>query len=292
MVRCKIIRGDCLRYLKSFKDGSVDMVFTDPPYMVSSDIKIKRQRKPMKFDRNSSLAIGLRGREILRKREGKNSKFKGKDISFEFGSWDIFESKEQYREFTKQWFTECIRILRKGGHIISFYDKHKITYLVEIGEELNVKARQCPIWIKTNPVPCARKVNFMNSYEICFWGTKETTARKYATFNYELGQSPDHFRHSIVGHTTKADGERCHPTQKPIAFCEWLISYLTNEGDMIVDPFGGGGSVGLAALRLNRSVVLIEREEEYVKMMIKRVKSFISQQNLFKEAVKLEIQES
>ena len=269
MSYCKIIIGNAFKYLPQIESGTVDMVFTDPPYMISSAMKIRRQRNPMKFN--------------------KPYKYQGKDISFEFGEWDIFKSKEEYLDFTKSWFTECIRILRKGGHVISFFDKHKLTYLVELGEELNVKARQNPLWIKTNPVPCGRKVSFMNGYELCYWGTKETTQRKFCTFNYELGQSPDYFKHSIVGHTTKADGERIHSTQKPIAFCQWLISYLSNENDLIIDPFAGSGTTGMAAILLNRNVILIEKDKDYAEKMILRIKNLISQQNLFKKSVKLEI---
>ena len=156
----KIIQGDCLKIMKEIPDNSIDLVLTDPPYMISSSLKIRRQRNPIKFT--------------------KKWKFKGKDIDYKFGDWDIFETMTDYLNFTEQWFKECIRVLRKGGHIVSFFDKHKLSYLVHWAEKLNVKTRQCLFWIKSNPVPQARKVAFMSAVELAYWGTKETTERRYA----------------------------------------------------------------------------------------------------------------
>ena len=266
----QIIHANCLEILPQIPSNSIDMVLCDPPYMISSTVKIRRQRNPMKFDKNSSLAISLRERKQLRKIESKDYKYKGKDISFEFGDWDIFPSLKDYLKFSKQWFTECIRVLKKGGHIISFWDKHKLTYIVKWAEKLDVKSRQCLFLIKTNPVPCARKVNFMSGVEMAYWGTKETTQRKFATFNYQLGQHADYFRHCIVGHTTKEDGERVHPTQKPIAMMKWIISYLSNPNDIILDPFAGSGTTLAAAKSLGRKYIGIEKEEKYVNACKKR----------------------
>ena len=240
----QIIHANCLKILPQIPSNSIDMVLCDPPYMISSSVKIARQSNPQSF--------------------AKRYKYKGKDISFEFGTWDIFPSLKDYLKFSKQWFTECIRVLKKGGHIISFWDKHKITYLVKWAEKLDVKNRQCIFFIKTNPVPQARKVAFMSGVEMAHWGTKITTQRKFATFNYEIGQHADYFRHCIVGHTTREDGERVHPTQKPIAMMKWLISYLSNPDDIILDPFAGSGTTLAAAKSLGRKYIGIEKEEKYV----------------------------
>ena len=188
----KVICNDCLEIFKDIPNNSIDCVITDPPYMISSTVTIRRQRNPMKFgspksiDKDSKMAMAIRQRDWLHKRKGyKDYKYKGKDISFEFGEWDHFESLEEYLKFSEKWFTECIRVLKKGGHIVTFWDKHKLTYLVDFANKLNVKNRQCLFLIKTNPVPCARKVNFMSAIELAYWGTKETTAKCFSTFNHK-----------------------------------------------------------------------------------------------------------
>jgi len=65
--------------------------------------------------------------------------------------------------------------------------------------------------------------------------------------------------------------ERVHPTQKPIALMSWLIKKFTKENDLILDPFAGSGSTLVAAKRLGRRFIGIEREEEYIKIAEKRL---------------------
>jgi len=248
----KIICGNCLEILPLIPDNSIDMLLLDPPYMVSSTVKIRRQRNPMKY--------------------GKIYKYQGKDISFEF-PWDVFPSLDAYLEFSKKWFTEAIRVLRKAGNIVIFWDKHKITYLVNWANELNVKNRQCIFFVKTNPTPVARKVGFMSAVECMYWGTKESTSRKDGyVFHYELGQHPDYFMHPVVPPVSKEDGKRAHPCQKPVRLGEWLISYLSNEGDIILDPFCGSGTFCVAAKRLKRKYLGIDITPEYAEIARQRLK--------------------
>ena len=62
-----------------------------------------------------------------------------------------------------------------------------------------------------------------------------------------------------------------------------------NENDLIIDPFAGSGTTGMAALLLGRNVILIEKDKDYADKMIFRIKNLINQQNLFKKTAKLEI---
>lgn len=70
---------------------------------------------------------------------------------------------------------------------------------------------------------------------------------------------------------TKLDGT-IHPTQKPLALMEYLVSTYTNVGDTILDPFGGSGTTGLAAQNLSRNWVLMEKEPPFVEICKKRLK--------------------
>ena len=247
----EIIQGDALEILPKIPDNYVDMVFTDPPWMISSSLKIRRQRNPMKF-----------------------CKFRGKDINYEFGDWDIFKNMDDYLKFTESWFEECIRVLKKGGHILTFFDKHKLSFLVQWAENMNVKSRQCLFWIKSNPVPQARKVAFMSAIELCYWGTKETTTRKFATFNYQLGQHPDYIICPICsGHERHDFG--FHPTQKPLKVIKWIIEYLSNKNDIILDPFIGSGTTAVACIKLNRRFIGIDLDTSIAKKRISKVQQEI-----------------
>ena len=247
----EVICIDCIEFMRMIPDKCMDLVLTDPPYMISSSVKIRRQRNPMKFT--------------------KQWKFKGKDINYEFGDWDIFETMTDYLEFVGQWFKECIRVLRKGGHIISFFDKHKLSYLVHWADKLNVKTRQCLFWIKNNPVPQARKVSFMSAIELCYWGTKETTERKFATFNYKLGQHPDYIICPICsGHERNDFG--FHPTQKPLKVIEWILSYLSNKNDLVLDPFMGSWTTARACKNLKRNFIGCDVSEKFCRMGEQRLR--------------------
>lgn len=67
-------------------------------------------------------------------------------------------------------------------------------------------------------------------------------------------------------------GERCHPTQKPEQLMEALVADFTDEGEMVLDPFAGSGTTGVAAKRLGRRAILIEREEKYCEVAANRLR--------------------
>ena len=64
-----------------------------------------------------------------------------------------------------------------------------------------------------------------------------------------------------------------HPTMKPLALMEFLIRSYSNEGDLVIDPFMGSGTTGLACSRLNRKFIGIEMEPEYFDMAIERIEN-------------------
>jgi site-specific DNA-methyltransferase (adenine-specific) len=68
----------------------------------------------------------------------------------------------------------------------------------------------------------------------------------------------------------KLDGT-IHPTQKPLALCEYLIKTYTNEGDLVLDNTAGSGTTGLAAKNTNRKYILIEKEENWCQVIKKRI---------------------
>jgi site-specific DNA-methyltransferase (adenine-specific) len=67
----------------------------------------------------------------------------------------------------------------------------------------------------------------------------------------------------------KAHGK--HPTQKPVALIARCLQASTNRGDVVLDPFAGSATTGVAAIRLERSFLGCERDEGYVRLAIKRL---------------------
>lgn len=241
--------ADSLKILTKFQNDSVDLILTDPPFMISQEVKIARSS---------------------------NYKYKGKDIILDFGEWDKqWKTKEEYLDWCKNWWIECIRVLKDHRHFLFFFDKAKVSYAWDFMEENGMKGRSPLFWIKSNPVPRARKVDFMKAVEMCLWFTKKEIKIEY--FNYQLGQHPDY----IITPIPSKNENRCHPTQKPVKFCTWVISYLSNEGNIVLDPFLGSGTIAVACEKLNRKWIGIEVNEEYCKLAVKRIKEETKQKKLF-----------
>lgn len=258
----QVVCGDCVEVMGKWPDGCIDAVITDPPWFVSQQVTIHRQMNPKKYSK-----------KIPDGRYDKDGKWKyrGRDINLDFGPWDHFESEEDYWNFTEAWLKEATRVLKPRGHLITFFDQNRISRLIDYARGLDMKMRQHLYWLKTNPVPRARKVDFMVALEAAVWFTKST--KSGATFNYQLGQQRNYVESPIPGHTTKEDGGRDHPTQKPVKVLKVWISYLTNESDIVVDPLCGCGPTLMAAKKLGRRYIGIDIEPKYVEVSKRRLSS-------------------
>jgi site-specific DNA-methyltransferase (adenine-specific) len=73
-----------------------------------------------------------------------------------------------------------------------------------------------------------------------------------------------------------AGGKRLHPTEKPVPLLRYLIGLLSEPGDIVLDPFGGSGSTGEAGAGLGRRVVVVERDEEFFRKLVKRLEELPS----------------
>ena len=227
---------DAFEILPEIPDESIDLILTDPPYMIS--------------------------REVVISRSG-NTKFKAKDIELDFGDWDkAWASKEDYYDWMFAWLKEAYRVLKNESHLLFFIDKFKITPFVEYLEGLGMKARGPLLWIKSNPMPMARKVSFTQAYEMCLWFTKGRVSQR--KFNWELGYHPNY----VVAPIPQP---HLHPTMKPIKVLLVWIAYLSKPGEIVLDPFAGSGTTLLAAQKLGRRFIGIEKEEEYVQIILKQL---------------------
>jgi len=238
MTTHNIFKGDARKL--PLKDLSVDMILTDPPYNISRDETV-----------------------IFR---GKNMKYKGINFTSDFGEWDHFKDEDEYIKFIHDWTNECVRVLKNGGHMVTFFDMYRMNYLLNIP---NMITRQFIFWHKTNPVPRGAMIDFMQSVEVMIWLTKEP--KSGSTFNYKNGQQHNMIDTPIPGHTTKEDGDRCHPTQKPVKVARILISYLSNKGDTILDPFCGSGWANIAAKKLGRNSIGCDIRQKCVDDTIRRI---------------------
>ena len=156
---------------------------------------------------------------------------------------------ENLEEFIKLYYTK----LRDGGTCIIFFDLWKLSHLKELMEKHKFKQLRFIEWIKTNPQPINSRVNYLtNSREIAILGVKKGKP----TFNGE-------YDNGIYRFPIQSGKDRFHPTQKNIKLFEELIKKHSNEGDLIVDTFLGGGTTAIAAKNTGRRCIASEISKEY-----------------------------
>jgi site-specific DNA-methyltransferase (adenine-specific) len=228
-----LINGDCIEHLSSIEDKSVDLILIDPPYLISRDSNFKKVSNSAK-------------QEMITKY----------DISIDFGDWDKEELDWNFL------FKEYVRILKKGGTIIVFYDIWKSSEIKEIADKFKLKQPRIGAWVKTNPVPINSKNNYLsNASEYFFTFIKGSKP----TFNSQYDKG---FYHYPICHGRERYD---HPTQKPLRLIMDLIEKHSNPGDLVLDTFAGTGTVGEACQILNRDCILIERDEKYFNIIEQRL---------------------
>lgn len=94
--------------------------------------------------------------------------------------------------------------------------------------------------------------------------------------------APRVFRYRAVG----VDGGKVHPTQKPIQLMQWCIGFIPPPADLILDPFMGSGTTGVAAVKLGRKFIGIEIEERYFTIACRRITEALRQPDMFIEKPK------
>lgn len=248
----RLIQGDCIEEMQKLidKDVKVDLIFTDPPYNVS---KLNDNRDRSKMDS-----------PIMRRK---------KPLNYDFGEWDNME-RQEFLDFTKEWYGLCVDLLREGGTFISFFSKEDVNYLGWIGKDMGVRYRNTFTWHKTNPVPSFRKVNYLSSCEYIYMGSKGESAW---TFNFKQQKE----MHNFFETPNKSSwGVTKHPTEKPVTLIKHLLEIHSNHDDTVLDCFMGSGTVGVACVELGRNFIGMEMSDEYFSMASERINDAQKQQKL------------
>jgi site-specific DNA-methyltransferase (adenine-specific) len=179
-------------------------------------------------------------------------------VKTNYGEWDENFTMDDLSDFIKLYYDK----LRDGGTCIIFFDIWKLSYLKELMEKHKFKQLRFIEWIKTNPQPINSRVNYLtNSREIAILGVKKgkpTFNGKYDNGIYEHDNDNGIYKHPIQNGVG-----RFHPTQKSIRLFEDLIKKHSNEGDVVVDTFLGGGTTAIACKNTGRRCIASEISKEY-----------------------------
>ncbi len=244
-----LYHGDALEVLPNIADASVDLIFADPPYFLSN---------------------------------GGVTCQSGKMVSVNKGGWDRLESVEAMHEFNRAWLTTCRTALQPNGVIWVSGTRHVIYSVGFAMQEIGFKLLNEITWEKPNPPPNLSCRYFTHSTETILWAARDPKSRH--KFNYQLMRShaKDRQMKSVWQFTAPTAAEKqfgkAHPTQKPLALLERIILASSDAGDLIVDPFVGSGTTGIAATRLGRHFIGIDTEARFLDLAIKRYQASLNQQ--------------
>ena len=264
------IKNMCgLQYLKTIDNNSINLILTDPPYIISKDSGMNEHYNNVKFNEENDIAqvksvIDWEEYKLQNSIDDDTNKDKyikygsiyGKKycVKTDYGDWDNDFSMKILEEFICEYYKK----LKKGGTLIMFFDLWKITELKNLLEKYKFKQIRFIEWIKTNPQPRNSKVNYLtNCREIALLGVKDGGP----TFNSS-------YDNGIYMFPLQGGKNRFHPTQKSLVLFETLIKKHSNENDTILDTFLGSGTTAIACKNTNRCFKGCEISKEYYDKII------------------------
>lgn len=243
----QILAGDCIEVMNSLPEGSIDLIFADPPYNLQLKGSLHRP--------DNSLVDAVDDH------------------------WDQFSSFAAYDRFSREWLKAARRLLKPNGALWVIGSYHNIFRVGAALQDAGYWILNDVVWRKSNPMPNFRGMRLTNAHETMIWASKSEAA-KY-TFNYEalkalnegVQMRSDWVLPICTGHERLKDenGDKAHPTQKPEALLHRILVGTTNPGDVVLDPFFGTGTTGAVAKMLGRDFIGIEREEGYRKVATARL---------------------
>ena len=266
-----------IKFLTEIPNNSVDLILTDPPYLISKDsgmnkfvkevAQLEESGKNKKTEEEWTQFKQEKGYTDDKYKENyiKYGNTSGKKYGYktEFGEWDKEFTIENLKDFIQLFY----RKLKAGGTCIIFFDIWKMETLKKLMEQIRetkqgnwigFKQIRFVEWIKTNPIPLNQSTNYLtNAREIALLGVKGGKP----TFNSKYDKG-------IYDFPIQGGKNRFHPTQKSLPLFEELIKKHSNEGDLVVDPFLGGGTTALACKNTNRHFKGCEIDKKFYDKLI------------------------
>ena len=242
--RSFLYHGDRSEIMMEIQDGSIDCIWTDPPYFLST---------------------------------GGTTCVAGKRVPVDKGAWDRSQGLTVDHDFNRAWLRDCYRALKPAGTIWVSGTLHVYLSVGMALLEEGFRILNDIVWEKPNPPPNLGRRCFTHATEIVLWATKAAKgSRDRYTFNYAAMRSDNGgrqmknvWRIPAVGRAEKVHGK--HPTQKPVALIDRCLRASTRPGDRVLDPFAGSASAGIAALQLGRTFTGCERERGFIDIAVRRL---------------------
>jgi site-specific DNA-methyltransferase (adenine-specific) len=263
-VDIEIKHQEGIEYLSTIPDKSIDLILTDPPYIISRESgmnshynqvkenerlnvqQVKTQEQWLAYKTENDLTDDSKRENYM-----KYGTIYGKKycVKTDYGEWDSNFTMDVLECFVDEYYKK----LRVGGTMIMFFDIWKITDLKALFEKHKFKQIRFIEWIKTNPQPLNSKTNYLtNCREIALLAVKGGKP----TFNSK-------YDNGIYRYPLQGGKNRFHPTQKSLPLFEELIKKHSTENSIVLDTFLGGGTTAFACKNTNRCFKGCEVEKEY-----------------------------
>lgn len=234
-----LYHGDTMDLIESI-NKKVDMIFADPPYFLSKNIA---------------------------------TYINGTWKSFEKGEWDRVTSQKNINAFNKKWLSACRNVLKEDGTIFVTGTYHNIFSVATCMVELGYRILNIITWQKSDAKPTLSRNYFNFTTEYIVWARKNEKGKHF--FNCDLmerlnggNRMSDVWRIPFLSSWELKCGK--HPTQKPLRLLYRIILSSTREGDLILDPFAGSCTTGIAANLLGRKFIGIDQCVDYLFYGIRR----------------------
>lgn len=183
----------------------------------------------------------------------------------DFGEWD----KGSFDLCS--WIPLYSKLVNKNGSMIIFCSYRFISFIVSVleSEEVGFNVKDILVWQKSNPMP--RNVNrrYVQDMEFAIWAV-----RKNSKWIFNKPTEKPYLRSLFSASVVSGSEKVGHPTQKSLSVMKSIISIHTNENQLILDPFMGSGTTGVAAIELGRNFIGIEKEKKYFEMAKRRFEKY------------------
>jgi site-specific DNA-methyltransferase (adenine-specific) len=274
----RLYQGDALEWLRQQRTDSADLVIADPPYGANNAVH-----------------------------------------------WDRFGSLDEYVQWSERWITECARVLKQHGSLFVCGYSENLAYLKVMGDKAfpschwlvwayrNKHAPWKTDWGRAHESILhfrkARKFKFnqdavrlpYNAHTLRYpdhpqaatsnLGSRKTRENGHVWTPHPLGAKPK----DVFDISTLSNGmeERTkHPTQKPEDLIRRFVLACSDNGDLVLDPFGGSGTTYVVAEKLERRWAGVEQEPEYIGYAVERLNTVIPNEEMHATAYRAQAQAS
>lgn len=252
-----LYNAELISVLNKFPEESVDLIFADPPYKLSN---------------NGATCHA------------------GKRVSVNKGEWDASNGLEADFQFHLSWLSACRRVLKSAGTIWISGTYHSIYCCGFILQKQQWHILNDIAWYKPNAAPNLACRMFTASHETLLWARKNKSSKHFFDYNAmkafkseeDIFKKENKQMRSVWCLPTPGKSEKIfgtHPTQKPVALLERIVLSSCPETGIVLDPFCGSGTTGVAALKHGRKFIGIDNKKEYLDALAMPRLKEVSRQN-------------